>query len=68
LGEFSPVGQLFTLACFKKIAEVAPFWAGCSFPRKKSYELILSKSGLGYILGEFFTNSSGHPAPVPEPK
>jgi hypothetical protein len=26
----------------------------------KSYELILTKNGLGYILGDIFTNSSGH--------
>jgi hypothetical protein len=25
------------------------------------YELILTKSWFGYILGDFFTNSSGHP-------
>jgi hypothetical protein len=24
--------------------------------------LILTKNGYGYILGDFFTNSSGHPA------
>jgi hypothetical protein len=28
----------------------------------KSCALILAKNGVGYILGEFFTNSSGHPA------
>jgi hypothetical protein len=27
----------------------------------KSYVLILTKNALGYILGESFTNSSGHP-------
>jgi hypothetical protein len=27
----------------------------------KSYVLILTKTGLGYILGDFFTNASGHP-------
>jgi hypothetical protein len=28
----------------------------------KSYTIILTKNGLGYILGGFFTNASGHPA------
>jgi hypothetical protein len=28
----------------------------------KAIFLILIKNGLGYILGDFFTNSSGHPA------
>jgi hypothetical protein len=28
----------------------------------KSVALILAEYGLGYILGDFFTNSSGHPA------
>jgi hypothetical protein len=27
----------------------------------KGYSLILTKIGLGYILGDFVTNSSGHP-------
>jgi hypothetical protein len=27
--------------------------------------LILTKNGVGYILGDFFTNSSGHPASGP---
>jgi hypothetical protein len=29
------------------------------------YALILTKKGLGYILGEFFTNPSAHPDPTP---
>jgi hypothetical protein len=32
-----------------------------TFFNGKSYVLILLNSGLGYILGEFFTNASGHP-------
>jgi hypothetical protein len=27
----------------------------------KNYVLILTRNGLGYILGNFFKNSSGHP-------
>jgi hypothetical protein len=34
---------------------LAPFHRGTSF------ELIFMKNGLGYILGDSFTNSSGHP-------
>jgi hypothetical protein len=32
------------------------------FSHGKSYVLILKKNGLGSVLGDFFTNSSGHPA------
>jgi hypothetical protein len=35
-------------------------WA--SFFHGTSYVFILTKNVLGYILGDFFTNSSGHPA------
>jgi hypothetical protein len=37
----------------------ANFWA--TFLCDTSYVLILTKNGLGYILGDFFKNSSGHP-------
>jgi hypothetical protein len=33
---------------------------GYLFPQKSSL-LILPKNGLGYILGDYFTNASGHP-------
>jgi hypothetical protein len=33
-------------------------WA--TFLSGKRYEFISKKNGLGYILGDFFTNSSGH--------
>jgi hypothetical protein len=32
------------------------------FSVEKMYVLLLTKNGLGYILGDFFTNSFGHPA------
>jgi hypothetical protein len=35
------------------------YWA--THFRDKSYVLIMTKIGLGYILGDFFTNASGHP-------
>jgi hypothetical protein len=34
---------------------------GLIFFHGKSYALICQKNGLGNILGDFFTNSSGHP-------
>jgi hypothetical protein len=33
----------------------------CYFFLSMDYELILSKNVLGYLLGDFFTNSSDHP-------
>jgi hypothetical protein len=57
LGEF---GGYFTLGSFVKIAEEAQnFWL--IFPPSLDYALILTKHGSGYILGDFVTNSSGHP-------
>jgi hypothetical protein len=35
--------------------------AKTTFSAVKGYALILTKKGLGYILGDFLTNSSGHP-------
>jgi hypothetical protein len=35
---------------------------GATFYHVKSYVLILTKNEVGYILGYFFTNSSGHTA------
>jgi hypothetical protein len=32
-----------------------------SSTKNKNFEFILSKTGLGYSLGYFFTNISGHP-------
>jgi hypothetical protein len=37
----------------------AYLWA--TFFHPTSYVLILAKNWLGYIFGDFFTNSSGHP-------
>jgi hypothetical protein len=57
LGDFLPFGPLFTLSWFLKIT--ADFWANLYY--SKIYALILAKNGLGNILGDFVTNSSGHP-------
>jgi hypothetical protein len=52
LGEFSPIGCLFS-------------WAdqlfGLLISTEKSYELSLTKNGLGYVLGNILKNPSGHP-------
>jgi hypothetical protein len=37
--------------------------SGCIFSTEESGVLIVTKYGLGYILGDFFINSSGHPGP-----
>jgi hypothetical protein len=60
LGKFSPLGQLFTLGIVLKITEVAQF-LGYFFPRKH-LRINFDKKCLGRILGNFFTNVSGHPA------
>jgi hypothetical protein len=61
LGEFSPKARLFTLGSFSKITQGAEKFGAILFQRI-DYVLILTKNGLGYILGDLFTNSSGHPA------
>jgi hypothetical protein len=56
---FRLLGDCFRWEVFKntKIAHIF-----CSFLQwKKMYTLILRKIGLDHILGDFLTNSSGHP-------
>jgi hypothetical protein len=58
--DFSPIARSYTLASFfEKYNSSHPFWA--TFFNGKSYALILTKNELGDILGDFLTNSSGHP-------
>jgi hypothetical protein len=59
LGEFSPNARLFALGIFWKMTEIAHNF-GILFP---NFRLCINfdKNGLGYILGDFFANSSGHP-------
>jgi hypothetical protein len=47
------------LAGILKIIEVAHIYG--YFFHGQDYALTLTKNELGYILGDFFTNSSGHP-------
>jgi hypothetical protein len=50
---------MFTLGNFAKITEAAQTFEQ-RFSPEKSSGLISIQSGLGYTLGDFFTNSSGH--------
>jgi hypothetical protein len=54
LEEFSPIGHFF-----EYYESSRKFWA--TFPHSSGFILILAKNGLGYIFGDFFTISSGHP-------
>jgi hypothetical protein len=47
------IGRFF---CLLAIVFFGQFWK-----IKVTYILILTKNGVGYILGDFLTNSSGHP-------
>jgi hypothetical protein len=58
-GEFSPFGRLFSLGRFSKITQLAQI-SGLLFSTVKIINFD-KKNGPGYILGDFFTNSSGHP-------
>jgi hypothetical protein len=60
LGDISHIGWLFTSGSFW-IAEIAHV-LGYFFPHWKLSVNFGQKNALGYILGEFFSNSSGHPA------
>jgi hypothetical protein len=51
LGDFSPLGWLFILGSFLKIIEEAQIIGLLFFSTR--YVLILTKHGLGYILGGF---------------
>jgi hypothetical protein len=49
-----------------KITIVAQIYVGSPFRQCISYSIcILTKNGLGHILGEFFSNSTGYPGYYP---
>jgi hypothetical protein len=58
--QFRLLSYFFLWTVFWKIQK-QPTVLGYFFPRKSNV-LILTKKRLSYILGAFFTNSSGHPA------
>jgi hypothetical protein len=57
LGEFSPIVWLFSLVIFIIYKSRSNF--GATFYYCKSDVIILTKNGLGYILGVFLTIASG---------
>jgi hypothetical protein len=63
---FRPLDDCLLWTVFGKLQKfvVQNFWLLNIFHRTY-YVLILTKYGLGYILGDFFLNSSGHPAMWP---
>jgi hypothetical protein len=60
-GEFSPIGRLIAEVFGKKIQKYLAKSFGPLSPRQRC-SFNLDKNGLGDILGDFFTNSSGHTA------
>jgi hypothetical protein len=54
------LGDCLLWALFENYKSSQNCWS--TFSHVKSYVSSLTKTGLGYILGIFFTNSSGHPA------
>jgi hypothetical protein len=56
---FRLLGDCFLWAVLWNM-KMMPWFLGYFF-FGKSYKKLLAKIGLGYILGDFFTNSSGHP-------
>jgi hypothetical protein len=48
---------------FENYRIIPHFWT--TFFTGENYVLISTKNGLGFILGECFTNASGHPDPEP---
>jgi hypothetical protein len=61
IGRIFANGRLFTLGSCFKMTEVAHI-AGLPVSHSASYVFILTENCLGYILGDSFANSSGHPA------
>jgi hypothetical protein len=61
---FAQLGDFFTLGSFlKNYRNSPPLWA--TFIHGFDNVFNVDKNVLGYTLGDFFTNSSGHPAPSP---
>jgi hypothetical protein len=56
LGELSPSGRLFSLGSLLKVTEGAYVNFLAYFFHSINYVLNLTKNGLGYTLGDFFTN------------
>jgi hypothetical protein len=63
LGEFSPVDRFFSLGSFFESYNPSKIFGTFFFLGKKQniFFSIFTIFGLGKILGDFFTISSGHP-------
>jgi hypothetical protein len=61
LGYFSPDWAIASVGSFLRITETAPMFALLCLTVVGSYALILTKNGVGFILGNIFENLSGHP-------
>jgi hypothetical protein len=62
LDDFSPIGRLFTMGSFLRSQKQPYIWA--TFIHQKIQAIKFTKNGLGYISGDFFKNSSGHPGRI----
>jgi hypothetical protein len=62
LGDVSHTWRVFTLGSFLKIIYLSSTNLWVTFFHGKKLCINFDKNGLGYILGDFFTSSSGHPA------
>jgi hypothetical protein len=67
LGEFSPIGSLFTLGCFMKSTEIAQIVC-LLFSTVKVMHIFLPELFLATFWAIFFTDSSGHPGGDTETK
>jgi hypothetical protein len=61
LGEFSPNGCLLTLGSFLNYRSSSNILATFFHRKSKLYLLMLTENVLGFILGDVFANTSGHP-------
>jgi hypothetical protein len=62
---FRPLGCYFLWAVYFRISEAPTIFCNNFFPSEKVVNYYLFLNLLGYILGDFFTTASGHPAPQP---
>jgi hypothetical protein len=60
-GEFLPLGQHFIFGRFLRTTEVAQHFGASFSTVPVMFVIIFDKAALGFVLGDFFTNTSGHP-------
>jgi hypothetical protein len=64
LDDFRKIGEFLPWIVFLEMIEAGHIVRLLFSTFRLGYELILPKNGLGYILGDFLTYSSGHPGQV----